>query len=50
MFAPVRRRFDELVADPAYLDAVLAEGAARARAVATGTMAAVRDRIGLLAP
>jgi tryptophanyl-tRNA synthetase len=50
MFAPVRKRFDELVADPAYLDQVLREGAAVARPVASGTMSAVRDRIGLLAP
>jgi tryptophanyl-tRNA synthetase len=50
LFAPVRERFAELVADPAYLDRVLAEGAARAREVAVATMATVRDRIGLLAP
>ncbi|MCW2600132.1 MAG: tryptophanyl-tRNA synthetase [Frankiales bacterium] len=50
LFAPVRRRFDELVADPAYLDQVLAEGATRAREVAVATMATVRERVGLLAP
>jgi tryptophanyl-tRNA synthetase len=50
MFAPVRARFAELMADPGHLDAVLAEGAARAREVASATMATVRDRIGLLAP
>lgn len=50
LFAPVREQFAELVADPAYLDQVLADGAARAREVAVATMATVRDRIGLLAP
>ncbi len=48
--APVRERYAELVADPAHLDAVLARGAERAGAVARTTMAAVRERIGLLAP
>jgi tryptophanyl-tRNA synthetase len=47
--APVRERYAELVADPARLDAVLASGAARARVVAEQTMAAVRERVGLLA-
>jgi tryptophanyl-tRNA synthetase len=50
MFAPIRKRFDELMADPAYLDSVLRDGAATARPVARATMADVRDRIGLLAP
>jgi tryptophanyl-tRNA synthetase len=50
MFAPVRARFAELIAAPDHLDAVLHEGAARAREVASVTMATVRDRIGLLAP
>ncbi len=50
LFAPMRRRYAELVADPAYLDEVLARGAVRAREVATVTIATVRDRIGLLAP
>ncbi len=50
LFAPVRQRFAELIADPAYLDEVLAQGAVRAREVATATMTLVRDRIGLLAP
>jgi tryptophanyl-tRNA synthetase len=50
MLAPVRERYDELLANPGHLDAVLARGAARAREVALPTMAAVRERIGLLAP
>ncbi len=50
LFAPVRERYAELVADPAELDRLLAEGAGKARAVAVATMEAVRDRVGLLAP
>lgn len=50
LFAPVRARHAELMADPAELDRVLAGGAERARAVAVATMDAVRDRVGLLAP
>jgi tryptophanyl-tRNA synthetase len=48
LFAPVRERFTALMADPAHLDEVLADGAARAREVAVQTMATVRDRVGLL--
>jgi tryptophanyl-tRNA synthetase len=50
LFAPVRSRYAELVADPAELDRVLAAGAAKAREVAERTMADVRDRVGLLPP
>ena len=50
MFAPIRERYAELVADPAYLDEVLEKGAAQAREVAVATMARVRERVGLLAP
>ncbi|MGB8650310.1 MAG: tryptophan--tRNA ligase [Mycobacteriales bacterium] len=50
LFAPVRRRYDELVSDTAALDAVLADGAARASEVARATMKAVRERVGLLVP
>jgi tryptophanyl-tRNA synthetase len=50
MFAPIRTRFAELMADPGYLDTVLREGAAVAGPVAAATMRDVRDRVGLLAP
>ena len=50
MFAPFRDRYAALMADPSYLDEVLAQGAERAGAVARATMATVRDRVGLLAP
>ena len=49
LLEPVRARYAELVADPGYLDQVLAEGAATARQVAVTTMTAVRERVGLLA-
>ncbi|MCU1691685.1 MAG: tryptophanyl-tRNA synthetase [Frankiales bacterium] len=49
LFAPVRERYAALMADPSQLDDVLAAGAARAGAVASATMAEVRDRVGLLA-
>jgi tryptophanyl-tRNA synthetase len=45
--APIRERFAELTGDPAELDRVLADGAARARAVAEETMADVWARTGL---
>ena len=50
LFAPVRQRYADLMADQSYLEAVLTDGAAKARAVAVATMTVVRDRIGLLAP
>jgi tryptophanyl-tRNA synthetase len=45
--APVRERYPELRADEAALDAVLADGAARARAIAAPTLADVRERMGV---
>jgi tryptophanyl-tRNA synthetase len=45
---PVRTRTLELLDDPAELTAVLAEGAARARAVAATTLASVYDKIGFV--
>jgi tryptophanyl-tRNA synthetase len=50
LFTPVQQRYAELMADPAYLDQVYADGAAKAHEVAAATMATVRERIGLLAP
>jgi tryptophanyl-tRNA synthetase len=46
-FSPVRERTAKLLADPGALDAVLLDGARRARAIARETMATVRDRCGL---
>jgi len=48
--APIKARVDELLADRAELEAVLASGAARAAEVATATVARVYDRLGFLAP
>ncbi len=47
--APVRERTEEILADEAELDRMLADGAGRAREVAAATMALVRDRVGFLA-
>jgi tryptophanyl-tRNA synthetase len=46
-FAPYRARRAELVANPAEVDEVLRDGAARARAVAQVTMAEARKIVGL---
>ncbi len=49
-FAPIREKTEQILADEAGLDRLLAHGAARARGVASQTMALARDRIGLLPP
>ena len=49
-FAPIREKTERLLAAEAGLDRLLAHGAARAHRVAGQTMAAVRDRTGLLPP
>jgi tryptophanyl-tRNA synthetase len=46
-FAPMRARREEIMAQPDYIDAVLAEGAKRANAVADSVMDRVRAAIGL---
>lgn len=45
---PFRNRTLELMADPAELDRILVDGAARARAIAEETVRRVYDRVGLL--
>jgi tryptophanyl-tRNA synthetase len=45
-FAPIRERTRKFLADPDALDAILAGGARRARAIAWQTMTEVRDRCG----
>jgi tryptophanyl-tRNA synthetase len=47
MLTPVRERYVELRADEAALEAVLAEGAGRARAIAAQTLADVRECMGV---
>ncbi|MCW2667183.1 MAG: trpS [Frankiales bacterium] len=48
LFEPVRRRYLEVMQDPAALDGILKQGAERAREVAASTMTTVRERVGLL--
>jgi tryptophanyl-tRNA synthetase len=48
--APVRERYAELRADEASLEAILADGAARAREIAGETLVDVRERMGVGAP
>ncbi len=47
---PIRDRTFELLDDPAEIDSVLAEGAGRARSVASETLGLVYDRVGFLTP
>jgi tryptophanyl-tRNA synthetase len=46
--APVNAEMRRLVADPAHIDAVLADGAARAQVLAAQTMTAVKDIVGFV--
>lgn len=46
-FAPMRTRREELLANPAYVDELLAAGADRARGVAQGTLERVWKAVGL---
>ena len=47
---PVRERTEELMADPAELDRLLARGAERANELASATLAKVYNAVGLLRP
>ncbi len=44
---PIRARYDAIMADPAGLDRVLAQGAEKARAIASRTIARVRKAVGM---
>jgi tryptophanyl-tRNA synthetase len=46
-FEPMRKRREEILKDPGYIDAVLERGAARANAEATKVMKRVRAAVGL---
>ena len=48
--APLRERYAELRPDEAHLEAVLSAGAERARAIASETLLAVRERMGVGPP
>ncbi len=45
---PINAEMKRLVADPVYIDLVLADGAARAQVLAADTMKAVKDIVGLV--
>ena len=47
---PVRERYAELRADEGSLEAILAEGAGKARAIASETLAHARRRMGIGPP
>lgn len=49
-YATARERYLELMARPAEVDAILAEGAERVRPIAEATMAEVREKMGLRDP
>jgi len=46
-FAPFQRRYQELLAEPEQLDALMARGAERARAIADPVLARVKKAVGL---
>jgi tryptophanyl-tRNA synthetase len=46
--APIADEMRRLMADPAHIDAVLADGSARARVIAAETMDAVKDIVGFV--
>jgi tryptophanyl-tRNA synthetase len=46
-YAGARERYAELMADPARIDRILADGAERARPLAEATMDEVRRKMGL---
>ncbi len=48
--APLRARYDALLAEPAQIEVALQQGAAKARALAAPLLAALRQAVGLRAP
>ncbi len=50
LLLPVQERYRELTGDPAGTAALLEKGAAKARVVASATLARAKDAVGLLAP
>jgi len=46
--APIAGEMRRLMADPGHIDAILADGSARAQAIAAETMAAVKDIVGFV--
>jgi tryptophanyl-tRNA synthetase len=50
LLSPLRERYEQLRPDEGALEEVLAGGAEKARAIAAGTLAEVRERMGVAAP
>ena len=50
LLAPIKKRTDELLGDPAELDRLLAKGAAKAEEVASHTLSKVHHAVGFLKP
>ncbi|WOC11229.1 tryptophan--tRNA ligase [Gordonia sp. MP11Mi] len=48
--SPLRGKVEEILADTAYLDTIMADGAARAREIAATTLADVYDKVGFVPP
>jgi tryptophanyl-tRNA synthetase len=48
LLRPIQERYDELASDPTQTAALLAQGADKARAVASGVLGRARERVGLL--
>jgi tryptophanyl-tRNA synthetase len=46
--SPIAAEMKKLVADPGHVDAILADGAARARAIADETMRKTKDIVGFI--
>ncbi len=47
---PLQARYREIMEDTSYLDGILAQGALRAKSVASVTLADVKEKVGFLAP
>ena len=45
---PIAAEMKRLIADPAHIDAVLADGSERARVIAAPIMASVKDIVGFI--
>ncbi|MCY4257049.1 MAG: tryptophan--tRNA ligase [bacterium] len=48
LLAPIRQQYQELIAEPAHIESLLAKGAEKARVVASATLQRARERAGLL--
>jgi len=44
---PLQSRYQELTADPTYIDSILTESASKLRPIAEKTLEAVKDKVGL---